>query len=160
MSLRAYATRRGVSSEAVSKAISAGRLRDSVERVRGIPKIADPELADREWEENTRPVGGGSDDRSSYNKFRELREEELWKQAQLKRENDELELAVRKGQFVPVAEVEAKLGEEYGAVRTRLLALPARLKQYLTHLSVSDVRLIETLIREALEELSSGEETP
>jgi len=55
LSLRAYAKRRKVSVEAVSKAITDGRLKESVTRVRGAPKIADPELADREWGANTRP---------------------------------------------------------------------------------------------------------
>lgn len=55
MSLRAYAKRRGVSAEAVSKAISVGRLKASVVLVNGAPKIADPDLADREWGANTRP---------------------------------------------------------------------------------------------------------
>ena len=50
LSLRAYARRRGVSPEAVSKAVQTGRLKASV--VDG--KIVDPDLADREWNEHTR----------------------------------------------------------------------------------------------------------
>ncbi len=55
MSLSEYARRRGVSVEAVSKAVKAGRLRGSIVTVDGKPKIADAELADHEWEANTRP---------------------------------------------------------------------------------------------------------
>jgi hypothetical protein len=55
ISLREYAKRRGVSVEAVSKAITAGRLAACVVKVGRAPKIADPELADREWDANTRP---------------------------------------------------------------------------------------------------------
>jgi hypothetical protein len=55
MSLSAYARRRGVSVEAVSKAVERGRLRGSIVLVDGKPKIADPELADHEWQANTRP---------------------------------------------------------------------------------------------------------
>jgi len=55
MTLTAYASRRGVSPKAVSKAVAAGRLTTSVVRDQhGAPKIADPDLADREWEANTR----------------------------------------------------------------------------------------------------------
>lgn len=54
MSLRAYARRVGVSPEAVSKAVSVGRLKRSVVLVSRIPKIGDPELADLEWRANTR----------------------------------------------------------------------------------------------------------
>lgn len=55
MSLSAYARRRGVSVEAVSKAVERGRLHGSIVMVDGKPKIADPELADTEWQANTRP---------------------------------------------------------------------------------------------------------
>jgi hypothetical protein len=56
LSLRAYAKRVGVSVEAVSKAVTSGRLSGSVVRdERGAPKIGDVELADREWAANTRP---------------------------------------------------------------------------------------------------------
>lgn len=55
MSLSAYARRRRVSVEAVSKAVERGRLRGSVVMVDGKPKIADAELADTEWQANTRP---------------------------------------------------------------------------------------------------------
>lgn len=57
ISLREYARHRaargfvGTSAAAVSKAVASGRLVKSVVRDhRGQPKIADPELADREWE--------------------------------------------------------------------------------------------------------------
>lgn len=53
ISLRAYGRRRGVSVQAVSRAIATERLRESVVWRRGIPKIADPDLADREWTSNT-----------------------------------------------------------------------------------------------------------
>ncbi len=55
ISLRAYAEQRDVSHQAVRRAIASGRLRESVVTVGGEPKIADPALADREWEANTRP---------------------------------------------------------------------------------------------------------
>lgn len=55
MTLTAYAARRGVSPKAVSKAIASGRLSASVTRDQhGQPKIADADLADREWAANTR----------------------------------------------------------------------------------------------------------
>jgi hypothetical protein len=55
ITLTAYAARRGVSVKAVSKAVAAGRLSGSVVRDKhGSPKIADPELADREWVTKTR----------------------------------------------------------------------------------------------------------
>lgn len=67
MSCRAYAKSRGLSANAVSVAIAAGRLMKCITRNEfGQPKIADPDLADREWAANTDPqrrinAGGGVD---------------------------------------------------------------------------------------------------
>src|ERR1700760_341605 len=58
MSQAEYARRRGVSKEAVSKAIAQGRLRASTMVVDGRAKIADPDLADQEWDAATRPQPG------------------------------------------------------------------------------------------------------
>lgn len=55
MSLSAYARRRDVSVEAVSKAVKSGRLHGSIVMVDGRPKIGDAALADVEWQANTRP---------------------------------------------------------------------------------------------------------
>lgn len=59
MSLREYAKRRGCALRAVQVAIESGRLQKSLgtELFRGSPttRIADPDLADREWEANTNP---------------------------------------------------------------------------------------------------------
>lgn len=53
-SLRAYARHRGVTLHAVQAAIDSGRLCESVTRdAHGVRKIADVELADREWAANT-----------------------------------------------------------------------------------------------------------
>jgi hypothetical protein len=55
LTLTAYAKRRGVSVKSVSIAVRDRRLVDSVGRdARDQPTILDPELADREWEANTR----------------------------------------------------------------------------------------------------------
>lgn len=54
MTLTTYAARRGCSVKSVSRAIAAGRLVQCVGRDdRGRPTIADPDLADREWDANT-----------------------------------------------------------------------------------------------------------
>lgn len=54
LSLRAYARRRGVSVEAVRRAVQRGRLSASLSvDAQGKTKIADPKLADREWSTNT-----------------------------------------------------------------------------------------------------------
>lgn len=55
LSIRAYARQRGCTMQAVRVAIEAGRLSACLVRDhRGKAKIADPVLADKEWEANTR----------------------------------------------------------------------------------------------------------
>lgn len=163
MSLREYAKKRDVSPEAVSKAVRVGRLDESVIIVDGQPKIADAALADSEWEARTRaPVGGPrsfddvEDDDIPFNEARRRREVELWRQARTKREVDELELAVRKGELVTVEESRAGVIDAYTVVKTRILGLAARVKQRLPHVAAEDVRVIDDLVREALEELADG----
>jgi hypothetical protein len=176
LSLSAYAKRRGVSHVAVSKAIAAGRLTASVVRDdRGAPKIADPELADREWAANTRPridhpaadLGGEPPDprprspRASvpaadpssrgpvpdYNESRARRESALADMA-------EIEVAERRGELVPVAEARADVVSRFTVVRTRLLGVPSRVAQRLPHLAGEVVPVLDELLREALEELA------
>lgn len=53
MSLRAYARRKGVAPSAVVNAVRRERLVKSVVYVKGQPKIADADLADAEWRQNT-----------------------------------------------------------------------------------------------------------
>ncbi len=54
ISVAEFATQRGVSPQAVRKAIKAGRLKRSVER-RGQLYVIDPEMAELEWNRNTEP---------------------------------------------------------------------------------------------------------
>ena len=169
MHLNAYAKRRGVTHVAVKKAIDTGRLKECLVEVGGKWKIADPELADREWEANTRPRvdhagsgaapadGGGEatpEGALDYAEVRRRREVELLRQAQVKSESDALDLARRRGELVPLEDVRADVFEAYSIVRTRLLGVPARAKQRLPHLGAGDVATLDELIREALEELA------
>lgn len=172
LSLSAYAKRRGVSHVAVSKAIAAGRLSASVVRdARGAPKIADPELADREWAANTRPrvdhppadlggeppvhaprtarlpTGAPRPDVPDYNESRARRESALADMA-------EIEVAERRGELVPVDEARADVVSRFTVVRTRLLGVPSRVAQRLPQLAGEVVPVLDELLREALEELA------
>jgi hypothetical protein len=55
MAVKQFARLIGRTPPAVTKAIRTGRLRHSVIHVAGTAKIRDPELAQAEWEANTRP---------------------------------------------------------------------------------------------------------
>lgn len=168
MSLRAYALRRGdVTEGGVRKAIRDGRLSESlvfVETKTGkrVQKIADPDLADREWARNTRSQTTDVDPDApdpdiDFNEARRRKEVELWRQAVIKREVDALELEVRRGELIPVDEARATVIDAYTIVRTKLLGVPARCGQRMPELSTEDVALIEDLIREALEELADAD---
>jgi phage terminase Nu1 subunit (DNA packaging protein) len=183
MTLTAYAARRGVSPKAVSKAIAAGRLSASVTRDQhGAPKIADPDLADREWEANTRarveytaPEHGqvveqhqqpedrrpamrsaASHEMAEYYAHRSAREGEAARRERLQADLAEFTLAERRGELIPVAQARRDVMERYTTVKTRLLGVPRRLAQQLPHLAAEVVPVVDALLREALEELAAG----
>jgi len=166
MSLAAYGRRRGVSTPAVSKAVTDGRLRDSVTRVRGAPKIADPELADREWDANTQPrvdhmpaapapAPGAAPGPADYHASRALREAAAARRETAQAELAELELAERRGELVPAEAARNDVIAAFSLVKTRLLAVPSRVGQRLPHVAAEVVPVVDELIREALEELAS-----
>jgi hypothetical protein len=179
MSLRAYARRRGVTAMAVSKAIKSGRLAKSVVRdAAGDPKIADPDLADREWDRSTdlskapgyvkqrasaaRPPRGESravaapgaaapppaGEPDDLSLAVESAREKFWKA-----NTAELDYRERAGELVKAAEVKGKITDSFKKVSTRLLGIPTRAKQQIPHLTVADIGTIDELVREALEEL-------
>ena len=167
LSVRAYARRRGCSDNAVRQAIRAGRLKRSIVRdAKGRAKIADPELADQEWAATThadrvpltgptaprgapRPATEAPDD---LNLAEESAREKFWK-ARIA----ELDYLERAGELVDAKAMGAQLVDTFTKVRTRLLGLPTRAKQQLPHLTVTDIGTIDTIVREALEELAAPE---
>lgn len=179
LSLRAYARRRGVSPEAVSKAVSAGRLTASVVTVGGHPKIGDPELADREWEAHTqrrteytapeqpseRPdvqpaaalrslIDDTPDGTPSLNASRAVRAHALARRDTAHADLAELELAAKRGRLVDAQAARSDVEQAYSLVKTRLLRVPSDLAQRLPHLAAEVVPVLEELQRHALEELS------
>jgi hypothetical protein len=181
MSLRTYAKRRGVSAEAVSKAIQVGRLRECVVRVDGQPKIADPDLADREWSATTRPridhpiVSPGpvappaghdrpadratvdvGDALANIHVNRALREAALARKEAALADMAEIEVQVKRGQLVPVDEARVDVIDRFTVAKTKILGVATRVKQRMPHISGDDIRLIDDLLREALEELADA----
>lgn len=187
MSLRDYAKHRAAlglpgNAAKVSEAIKVGRLKESVARDdRGDPKIADVELADREWELNTDPLkrehamgekaipmasattrvrvdGVLPPESSPPRELDQNGAESVGSANQRKKIADanlaELKFAEAAGQLVAARDVEQRLVEVFSQCKTRLLAIPSRARQELPHLSLVDVAAIETLVREAVEDLS------
>jgi hypothetical protein len=167
MSLTQYAKRRGVSTRAVSKAVATGRLRESVIRVDGAPKIADVELADIEWFENTRPRtdtwrqdgGIAADARAA-----EISEQRAQLEAVRARrevaeaELAELELHERRSALVAIEDVRREIPQAFAIVRTRILRIVddirARHPPQTAILDAAELATVDELIRDALEEVS------
>lgn len=173
ISLREYARLRGVSAEAVSKAVTAGRLRESVVQVGGKPKIGDVELADREWGANTRPRADmplppkrgarPTEDGDealpegvpSYNVSRAVREFHASRRECALADGAEIDVAEKKGELVSVPEARDYVTKKFAAVKTRILGVPSRMAQRLPELAAEVVPVVEELLREALEELAA-----
>jgi hypothetical protein len=189
ISQRAFAKILGVSPPAVGKAIKAGRLKASLlVGADGVAKIADVDLARREWSSSTdyskapsvvkeqaaaraaaaaappppargpaRPqvasappldgeLPGEPDD---LNLSRENAREKHWKANKA-----EVEYLEHIGQLVDAAEMQSAVADAFTRVRSRLGGLPTRIRQQIPHLTVDEVGVIESFIRETLEELA------
>lgn len=126
ISLRSYAKHRGVSLTAVQKAIDDGRLSLSVTSVNGVRKITDPQLADREWEDNTdgnhHSASGGESDQLGQQR----------KQAQFIREKyaaatAKLEYEEKIGKLVSADQVRMVAFNAARKARDKLLTIPDRI---------------------------------
>ncbi len=162
--IRAYARHRasrglpGTVQSAVQYAIDSGRLVKSLSPDR--KKIIDVELADREWEANSRsdhaPLTGptapavNGNGQSYINPLGEARARREAAQASLR----EMELAERRGELIATADIEARLANTFMQCRTRLLSIPSRARQRDPSLSSGQLTMLESLIREALEDLA------
>ena len=69
----------------------------------------------------------------------------------------ELQRKTQEALLLPADQVEKAWANAVAISRTKLLALPTRVRQRVPHLSLEEVALIEELVRETLEDLSSGE---
>jgi hypothetical protein len=146
-----YAKHRGVSRQAVYKAIAEGRIQLTQGKI-------DRALADREWGENSAPAGADVPDAdpqapaASYNQVRTL-----WQayRAQLAR----LEYEERAGRLVDADKVRATAFEEGRRIQEKLRALPERVGPLLAMKSRADCTRILTLeLRRLLEELAGPAE--
>lgn len=162
MDVAAYARRVNLTHGAIQKAIKTGRLTRSVVWVDGTPKIADADQADAELEANTRPridrperTDADGTVEQSYNRSRAEREAALARLDAHRADLAAIELEEKRGSVVAVEVVEARLTSVFSACRSKLLGVPTRARQRDPGLTPAQVALIEELVREALEDLSS-----
>jgi hypothetical protein len=69
----------------------------------------------------------------------------------------ELERKTKEALLIPRDQVEKVWADAVAIARTKLLAIPTRTRQRIPHLNLEEVSIVEDLIRETLEDLSSGE---
>ena len=68
----------------------------------------------------------------------------------------ELDRKAKEVLLLPTDQVEKVWANAVTIARTKLLAIPTRARQRIPHLSLEEVAILEELIRETLEDLSSG----
>lgn len=165
VNLSEYGRRRGVSAEAVRRAIQSGRLKNAVSRdAKGNPKI-DPDIADQEWDANTADNRGWNA-RENAKKTAEkdtqvsgtLNQSRAIKEAYLAR-LAKLEYEEKSGKLVPVADVRNEAFKVARIVRDNMLNIPDRLAAELAACEdpIQVHKLLTDEIRKALESLSTNE---
>ncbi len=130
LSIRAYAEHRGVSDTAVRKAIKQGRI-----SVLKNGKI-DPEVADREWENNSNPAYQYANEEKQNTKPEESSHETSsrdigvsFQQSRAIREAYEarlkkLDYDQKSGKLIPISEVQVEAFNAARLVRDRILNVP------------------------------------
>lgn len=158
MSIRAYAQHRGVSHEAVRKAIATGRIQTEPD------DSIDPSKADAQWDKNTQPgqsspkASGAADETrgANYQNARAVRETYA---ARLSK----LEFETRSGKLIDVDDTNTKFFNLARQLRERIQQIPRKVSHDIVAAVVKkpDVRDVEDIldaaIRQALEELAGTE---
>lgn len=150
ISIRAYAQHRGVSHEAVRKAIAAGRIQQEADG------SIDPDKADAAWARNTQARNDteGSEVRAgvpSLQNSRAIREAYAARLAKLDYEE-------RTGKLVNKAEVDVKTFNLARQLRDRLQLIPRKIAPLLVAAVVKqpDVREVEAMLDAELREALTG----
>ncbi len=178
VNLSAFARMRGISSQAVKLAIESGRLKNGARKKENGKYEVNPEVANLEWSMNTnhsmrrnvkdptqkyidttpepyvkpgvdRVQTKTSDAQESIAESRAMFER--YKALLAKQEYEE-----NAGKLVDAEAVKAEWFKLITEAKTKLLALPSKIKAVLPHLKISEVAAIERVLRETLESLSDG----
>lgn len=173
MNFTQYAKHRGVTQQAVSYAVAEGRIPVVVNKNTG-RRYIDSEVADKEWDANTdythqpdrqkvselrktkekvraKEVDGVSTARPSG--IPTITESKAIKEAFLAR-TAKLEYERLAGKLVNLEDANKEWLRIAGAVKSKMLSIPSKLKQKLPHLTLDDIATIDDEIREALSELA------
>jgi phage terminase Nu1 subunit (DNA packaging protein) len=171
LSVREYARRRGVALSSVQEAIKSGRLMSCVAknpRTGRVEGIISKDLADAEWARNTDatkiPVtvvaakaarAADASGTAVSGVSARLVDERARKERTLA-DLAELKLKRLRGQLVEVRLVQNAVVGMVVEARTKLLGVPTRLKNSRPSLTLDDIKAVDLLIREVLEDLADG----
>jgi phage terminase Nu1 subunit (DNA packaging protein) len=157
MTVTAFARHVGVDEAAIRKGIKSGRLERTIMRDRkGRVSIPDAAAAAAEWNTTRDPAKVRSE------KGERPRQPGLIAQARGRLVNaqarrEEIRNLVSEGRYVLRDLRDAQESQRIVTARTKLQGVPTRAKQRLPHLTVADVAVLDSLIREVCEELASTE---
>lgn len=164
------AARLGVTTMAVSKAVSAGRISSpAVEVFCGRPRIVDADEAVKQFharvnlsqrrEHKARDAAQAGDPAASHASpvpsddelpdIATSNKRKIAAEARL----SEIKLQKEMSKLVPAADVQAAIEEAFTKCKTRVLGIHVRARQQIPHLTEKDVAFLEELEREACEEL-------
>lgn len=169
LSLRAYARHRaaaglpGGTEGAVRLAIKSGRLAKAV-NVAG--KIKSAMAADAEWLASTKaemvpltgptaPASTRADVEAAPPPVNDLAVARV-RRERVNADLAEIELGRARGELVLARDVEARFADVFLRCRTKLLGVVVRAREADPTLTEVQLRLVDTLLREALEELAGG----
>lgn len=172
--IRAYARHRGTSHTAVQRAIRGRRLVKSLSADSKGAVLIDFAVADAEWEAHTdlsrapgyvkeRPAVSAPPPTKAaqppvarvpagVSALAEASAREKHWNAEIK----QLEYLEAAGELVKAAPLEARWTDRIVQCKTKLLGVPSKAKHALPHLTHSDVRVLDELIRQALEDLADA----
>lgn len=162
MKIREYARHRGCSHVAVLDAIKSGKLIKAVSVDSKGNKSIDPEIADQEWTPGQKEIFKEHDpNKSSEETQANLNVASSYAKARAVRENFQARLAQLEyeeaaGKLVDAETVKNQWVQVASIVRTKILGVPAKARQRIPELTNDAYLVLETIIREALEELSDG----
>ena len=139
LSVRAYAKHRGVYESAVRKAITSGRITLMPDGQ------IDPEVADREWENNTAVKKNDhiSENASGVTYQKSRANKELF-EALLKK----LEYEERSGKLVDISKMEVDAFTAARVARDKLLAIPDRVAPILV--GITDIHELKEVLRKEI----------
>jgi hypothetical protein len=155
MNLTEYAASRGVTRQAIMKALESGRVKSPKKLPGGVWEI-DPDELDREWSANTMLDGRNrtplmnAEDVLDFNKARAMKETYLALSAKLKYETE-------LGSLTPIDEVERQAIAQAKLLKEAFLNLPARVSSVLAAETNAGVvnDILSAEIRAILESLTT-----